>query len=713
MNFGLEPDGEIDPFPEGDPEIEIDPNGDPFDPLPPADDPLPPVDPPAEDPPVDDPPDDEDCDDDVDGVPGEPEIADEDGELTTTVDTPVTTESITEQDLGELVTFTQPENGRLICNTDGTFTYTPDTGFVGEDCFSYTLECDNGSLTTYVHHVTVTECNDEEVPPPVEPPPVEPPPVEPPPVEPPPIVPQVEYKTDYEDGGETGGLHWGDPHFVGDDGGKYDIQGVDGGVYNMLSDADIQYNARFAAWGNGGATVVDAIGVTVWNSQVGWEVGTGPTLNGVAIAEGETTQFEGGSVSWQGNDVVVETEEYSLTFKNNGNHINGDYVAKNPFGDEVGAHGLWGQTVDAGTEAVSGDIGAGAQGGGAIETVDADGNVVLSQAGDTQAVELYRVNDLFATEGANDNTFFYYGAERGTGLEACEPMEVVPEAPEPEPAPEPAPVPDPVPEPTADPEPPIAVDPEPEEECEEEPVPDPVPEPEPEVNYDTVYTDGSDKGGKHWGDPHFVGDDGGNYDVQGVAGNSYNMLSDNGLQYNARFGHYANGATIVDAVGITTNDHQVGWEVGQSPTFDGVALQPGDSFQSGDVTVQWVGNQFTVETEEYELKFIQRSGLVNYFDGEYVAKDPFQDEVGAHGLWGQTVDGDTDAVNGDRGSGAQGGGAIETVDENGNVVVSRSGDRQAVEQYEVNDLFATEGKNSNEFFHFDAERGRGLEVLKE
>ncbi|SHF73200.1 Ig-like domain-containing protein, partial [Leeuwenhoekiella marinoflava] len=38
---------------------------------------------------------------------------------------------------------TQPNNGSVIVNPDGTYTYTPESGFVGEDRFEYTV-CDNG-----------------------------------------------------------------------------------------------------------------------------------------------------------------------------------------------------------------------------------------------------------------------------------------------------------------------------------------------------------------------------------------------------------------------------------------------------------------------------------------------------------------------------------------------------------------------------------------
>ncbi|WP_179317787.1 Ig-like domain-containing protein, partial [Winogradskyella undariae] len=39
---------------------------------------------------------------------------------------------------------TEPENGTVVVNPDGTYTYTPDTGFVGTDVFTYVV-CDNGT----------------------------------------------------------------------------------------------------------------------------------------------------------------------------------------------------------------------------------------------------------------------------------------------------------------------------------------------------------------------------------------------------------------------------------------------------------------------------------------------------------------------------------------------------------------------------------------
>ena len=56
--------------------------------------------------------------------------------------------------------------------------------------------------------------------------------------------------------------------------------------------------------------------------------------------------------------------------------------------------------VDTDTEAINGDKGAGAQGGGTIFTLDANGNQVRSQAGDVDAVNHYQVSDLFANDFA-------------------------------------------------------------------------------------------------------------------------------------------------------------------------------------------------------------------------------------------------------------------------------------------------------------------------
>ena len=74
----------------------------------------------------------------------------------TKVDTPVSG-SVLANDLGSslsILSFTQPSNGTVVMNTDGTYTYTPKPGFVGTDTFSYAIV--DGTGTTATATVTIT-----------------------------------------------------------------------------------------------------------------------------------------------------------------------------------------------------------------------------------------------------------------------------------------------------------------------------------------------------------------------------------------------------------------------------------------------------------------------------------------------------------------------------------------------------------------------------
>ncbi|WP_458628689.1 DUF7507 domain-containing protein [Winogradskyella sp. PC D3.3] len=61
---------------------------------------------------------------------------------------------------------TEPENGTVVVNSDGTYTYTPNTGFVGTDTFTYVV-CDNGNpqacdtatVTINVEPISIIENN--------------------------------------------------------------------------------------------------------------------------------------------------------------------------------------------------------------------------------------------------------------------------------------------------------------------------------------------------------------------------------------------------------------------------------------------------------------------------------------------------------------------------------------------------------------------------
>lgn len=280
-----------------------------------------------------------------------------------------------------------PANGKLTLNTDGTFNFVPDEGWFGEESFEYKITDGKGGSSTASVCLVSTE---------------------------------IKYNQDYQG---QGGNHWGDPHFVGDDGGKYDIQGEDGHIYNMISDKDLQYNARFVQWANPGTTVVDLAGILSGEDHIEIAPYAAPTVNGEVISVGEAIEIDGGTVHFDGNKTVtIVTTEYEMKFVSGTakqiDFLNGYYTAKNPFADGVAAHGLWGQTVDADSDAREGDRGRGKQGGGAIDTIDSDGNIKLSDRGDLDSVRLYEVDDIFDTEAKYEagNPFFRFGAKRGTGL---------------------------------------------------------------------------------------------------------------------------------------------------------------------------------------------------------------------------------------------------------------------------------------------------------
>ncbi|RNC87163.1 MAG: tandem-95 repeat protein [Winogradskyella sp.] len=52
---------------------------------------------------------------------------------------------------------TNPANGTLTINPDGTFTYTPNPGFTGNDQFTYTITDDNGATDTATVYITVSD----------------------------------------------------------------------------------------------------------------------------------------------------------------------------------------------------------------------------------------------------------------------------------------------------------------------------------------------------------------------------------------------------------------------------------------------------------------------------------------------------------------------------------------------------------------------------
>ncbi|MDR5591991.1 Ig-like domain-containing protein, partial [Christiangramia sp. SM2212] len=62
-----------------------------------------------------------------------------------------------------VVSVTDPENGSVVINEDGTVTYTPNDSFTGEDVFEYTISDGNGGTDTAVVTITVNDTEGPEI----------------------------------------------------------------------------------------------------------------------------------------------------------------------------------------------------------------------------------------------------------------------------------------------------------------------------------------------------------------------------------------------------------------------------------------------------------------------------------------------------------------------------------------------------------------------
>ncbi len=67
---------------------------------------------------------------------------------------------LTQEAAVEVTDFTQPEHGAVTYNDDGTFTYTPNQNYHGEDAFTYTVTDAQGNTSTATIQVTVEAVND-------------------------------------------------------------------------------------------------------------------------------------------------------------------------------------------------------------------------------------------------------------------------------------------------------------------------------------------------------------------------------------------------------------------------------------------------------------------------------------------------------------------------------------------------------------------------
>jgi hypothetical protein len=138
------------------------------------------------------------------------------------------------------------------------------------------------------------------------------------------------------------------------------------------------------------------------------------------------------------------------------------------------------------------------------------------------------------------------------------------------------------------------------------------------------------------GDPHFVGGEGQHYDVQGEAGNTYNLLSDTGIEVNGKFQQWGNSsANTVGEMGINLNGDHIDIKPGQM-TINGQQIdisKPG-SYLNGAVTVNKDGS-VTVKNDHYTLNISNGGG---YLNTNITATNAGRlQNVG--GLWGQSLEG--------------------------------------------------------------------------
>lgn len=194
---------------------------------------------------------------------------------------------------------------------------------------------------------------------------------------------------------------WGDPHFIGAEGGKYDVQGEAGKTYNLLSDKDFQLNGTFDKYGSDGVqTVVGKAAINADGNYIEVDKSGRAHVNGVELKDGQRIDLEGGGIAERkGGEIIVKKGEWDVSFQSQGDHLNIDVKTTNAVADGVKPHGLLGQTFDGDGKARNGDSYKGAQGGGAIEGLNGE----ITDRGDTDAVKTYEVSNLWDTTFRNHN----------------------------------------------------------------------------------------------------------------------------------------------------------------------------------------------------------------------------------------------------------------------------------------------------------------------
>lgn len=178
--------------------------------------------------------------------------------------------------------------------------------------------------------------------------------------------------------GETARVY-GDPHFQGGDGGKFDVQGRPGETYNLLSDAGLTFHGTFR--GDKRVTFVRSTDLTVTGRAGTSRVHVNAKKNlylvdGKELPRGKSAVMaDGGKTTRTGKrELRTRTREgYEIVQHDKGGHIDAEvHTGKRGVHHGQMPTGLMGHTFDADDKARDGKKGHGAQGEGAIDGVYTD-----------------------------------------------------------------------------------------------------------------------------------------------------------------------------------------------------------------------------------------------------------------------------------------------------------------------------------------------------
>jgi hypothetical protein len=162
----------------------------------------------------------------------------------------------------------------------------------------------------------------------------------------------------------------GDPQFVGLRGQSFQVHGIDGAVYNIISEAQTQVNSRFVFLSEGECPVVNGVKDSNCWSHPGSYLGemsfqqivdgkvhqalvtsgsakngfASVTIDGKALKVGDSMTFGSFAISMEStHHVAIQTENFSFELSNSDNFINQAVTNRAPL-SKLTSHGLLGQT---------------------------------------------------------------------------------------------------------------------------------------------------------------------------------------------------------------------------------------------------------------------------------------------------------------------------------------------------------------------------------